>query len=332
MNLSRMASLVAVGVGLVGSPAVAQRAERDAAAAPVVQECARLGGRLVTTPDTRLMMHAPSGDFSAVLPGRDWCAVQFREHLLPTFVQLGALAGPGRPRPEPGTPVLMVHFQPLPWPARVPFPTAQALHDALREQQMSGRAPEGFEAFAAGFRARFAAPGYELAMVPGTNPCVAVRNSTDEPMPRGGMLHTEIETRICLAPQDTEAGAVVDVTFGVRPADRRSESALRDMSGRVFASLRFAADRAETSPECVEVKRAFEDVFPRCAARAGVVCGQPGVAGATQCAEGCLAGWLEQSPLDEPTRRRCYAEVLRGAGFRDALPLEAVLRALRQGR
>jgi hypothetical protein len=72
----------------------------------------------------------------------------------------------------------------------------------------------------------------------------------------------------------------------------------------------------------------FERSFPACAATAGVV-PEPGAAGAVDAAMGCLAGGLSTARLGVGQQRRCFAEVLRDAGFRDALPLDLLERLRR---
>jgi hypothetical protein len=44
---------------------------------------------------------------------------------------------------------------------------------------------------------------------------------------------------------------------------------------------------------------------------------------------GCLAGGLSTARLGVGQQRRCFAEVLRDAGFRDALPLDLLERLRR---
>lgn len=313
--------------GLPG-PAAAQMGTRPP---PAIAECSRLQGVLYNGVDIRRMFLAPSGDFSVLLPGRDWCEIRSRDTLAYTFAGLRLLSVLRWSRPEARpeeTAMVQLQVLPLPWPVGQRIPTPETLRDgvlALRRNEALPQAIEGLRHLLAG---PAAAPGLEMTVIEAGSRCLRLRSARDIPAAAPLPARREqAETRFCFAATGG-AAAFVAVETIVPVADRAGAEAAESIRDRVLASVHFEPLSAGVSPDCRPFQAGFAGAFPRCAAALDVA-PEPGAPGAVEVAMGCLAPLLAKSGVGPGQQQRCFAEVLRDAGFRDALPLDLLQRVLR---
>lgn len=310
------------------APAGAQVAGRTPS--PAIAECSRLNGGLVPQVDARPLFHAPSGDFSILLPGRDWC-----ETVAPgqpySFVWLRLLAqrrlSSPNARAEEAA-MVEVRAMPLPSPIGQPIPTPEALRDSILAVRRGERPAPGTEGLMNLLNSSTRVPGFSMSIAEGGARCLRLHGEHDVPaVPAPRTIpnrHIQTETSYCLA-QHGGAAAILIVISALPAGDQVAAGAVASIHERVRASIHFEPLADEVSPACRPVQALFQRVFPDCARKMGVQA-EPGAPRATEVAMGCLGGAMANSHVDARLQRRCFAEVLRDAGFRDALPFDILQR------